>query len=210
MFCLTQFALSMTLLAVPTLLAASYHLSLAVNWTEKNKAFFELLEEHSADYQWHLAPGEAPNEATRTWDALQRRILCCGLRGPEDWSRWSGVIKSTGPVPESCCFSWIVELGQRPGIPLGKCHIRDAFPEGCLKQVENVLVQTYGHSMLASGCYLLLAALAYALSRTVGRLPPPPVVEGVPIDWVRTEPREKQATDSGSKLEAIGCGPMAP
>lgn len=97
----------------------------------ENTKFVNRMEEFAKHYNWN----HHQNEATESWDVVQR-LLCCGIKGPSDWDevRPSSIPKNL--YPSSCCLSSNAED------PFGRtelCSEKDGlFKTGCLERIQNL------------------------------------------------------------------------
>lgn len=151
-----QFALFASIYA---LASAALALTSITNLQDTVAELNRTMENYAKDYLWDLKPDELPNDATRTWDIFQRGLNCCGLRGPEDWNRWSG----RGVVlPKSCCHTEPLELPVSR--ELNKCRGREASG-GCIQQVKAFILTCFFADIMLSGFLLLLAAIALLVAK---------------------------------------------
>ncbi|KAI4463358.1 tetraspanin [Holotrichia oblita] len=59
---------------------------------------------------------------TQSWDETQRRLMCCGVRGPHDWS---------DHIPDSCCRESVPGRSQRCQIVVQQ-NALIMYKDGCL------------------------------------------------------------------------------
>uniref|UniRef100_T1II96 Uncharacterized protein n=1 Tax=Strigamia maritima TaxID=126957 RepID=T1II96_STRMM len=66
---------------------------------------------------------------TKTWDAIQHDLNCCGINGTSDWNKFAKDKFGVGETPDSCCVKDIKHCGKNT------TFIK--HQEGCFKQIFN-------------------------------------------------------------------------
>ncbi|KAK6190326.1 hypothetical protein SNE40_002221 [Patella caerulea] len=87
-----------------------------------------------------LLVGLKNRKVQQSWDLIQKNFKCCGVTGPEDWSKHGEY--NNNNVPDSCC--------QYSGCGIGGVN---AYKAGCLNQAK----------MFISDNFLALGATGIAL-----------------------------------------------
>lgn len=116
------------------------------------------MRDHINGYQFEVNPkSRSVNEATRKWDSLQSKLVCCGLHSPDDWPRWNKQTRDQDLFPRSCC-NVLMYFDSNYGD--GKCHKRHVTPYGCLDRLELVAKFSVYGALLDVGYYFIVALLA--------------------------------------------------
>nr|CAD7204258.1 unnamed protein product [Timema douglasi] len=97
----------------------------------------------------------ADNVTRRSWDNIQRKLLCCGTDGPADYRRH-------GAVPWSCCDDTTSSSPQHVG---GGCtHVHQT---GCLSRLAGFLeARTLDTSLAAVAAVLIQSTFRYSSPMT--------------------------------------------
>lgn len=63
---------------------------------------------------------------TNTWDILQGKLKCCGVKAPEDWA------DKGKNMPDSCCEKDVKGCGMKPDVP--------KWQKGCLNDLKDEFI----------------------------------------------------------------------
>lgn len=109
----------------------------------------------ASQYNWNANEFDPfdQKEPERAWNKLQK-LMCCGIKGPEDWNKYrpSGVPKDE--YPSSCCFTSTAFSKSR------LCHKSEVFDTGCFERIQQI--ESFGVALtcLFIGYQLILCILA--------------------------------------------------
>lgn len=117
------------------------------------------------DYDWrHSSSSE--NKATQNWDNLQH-LLCCGIKGPNDWNKYRPSSVPKDAFPSSCCL----HNNQPDPFNSNEFCYKDnksgkLFEDGCQERLNQIAAVT----MMVSFQFIVLQLFLCIVACIVGTL----------------------------------------
>lgn len=126
----------------------------------ENEKFVSRMQEFAKYYNWDH---HDYNEATKTWDNVQR-LQCCGISGPADWDKVRPDQIESNKYPSSCCLSNNLDD------PIGRtdlCTNQDElFTTGCLERI----LKLEGDFFIAECMFIIFQMALCIIACVVGNL----------------------------------------
>lgn len=121
---------------------------------EQNEKFIRRFKDFMDDYSWDA---DSHSEATVAWNKLQK-LMCCGLKGPDDWASRRPKGFPDNSYPSSCCFMPVKRVLS------GESYCKyDVFETGCQEQVLTIQKISEACSYLFVVFHLALAVFSWVV-----------------------------------------------
>lgn len=139
------------------------HETIREDWSKHSEGFQDLMSTYAQEYQWNQEPGQKLNKATKAWDMVQGKLLCCGLNGPKDWpQKWKTSQKNV--LPKSCCVKLSRAANIYPWMD-EKCELDGAYKIGCMDRIDHIVESASRHALIGVIANLILACIALIVAK---------------------------------------------